>query len=80
MSAYHGNLHIQMNNTILNFNRAHHQGGAVYLSQYNSNYEPVHRVEITLHNITAYSNIGTHSDGGAVYIIILCIPILQKQY
>ena len=42
VSAYYGNLHIQMNNTILNFNRAHHQGGAVYLSQYNSNYEPVH--------------------------------------
>ena len=70
-SAYYGDLHIQMTNTVLNFNTANGNGGAVYLLQYNSNnyiYPP--QIEITLHNITAYRNVATKNDGGAVYIYV----------
>ena len=50
-------------NTTINFNRANYQGGAVYLNSYfNEGF-----FEMTFHNTTAYSNIASQGDGGAIY-------------
>ena len=61
--------HIQINNTIMNFNTVYYQGGAINM-EYNGGYWDSRQFQLKMHNTTVNENTADYGDGGAMYISV----------